>query len=137
MPLYVYRCPKCEHQFEELLKLVHSNFPVKCPECGKIAEKQLTAPAIHTDYAAYSCPITGKMIEGRRAHQENLKRHGCRVLEPGETQEASRRKASEEAAFDNNIEATVEQFVASLPTAKMEKLASEVQAGVTATVVRQ
>jgi len=81
--------------------------------------------------------VTGKWIEGRKAHEENLKRHGCRVLEPGEAESSRRRVADEDAKLEAAIESTAEQFVASLPAAKQEKLASEMQAGVTATVVRQ
>lgn len=36
------------------------------------------------DYESYNCPITGKLIEGRKAHRENLEKHGCRIFEPGE-----------------------------------------------------
>lgn len=42
------------------------------------------APMSIKDYEAYECPVTGKMIEGRAAHRENLKRTGCRIFEPGE-----------------------------------------------------
>ncbi|MGI9491584.1 MAG: hypothetical protein ACR2QF_04200 [Geminicoccaceae bacterium] len=45
------------------------------------------APAIIGDYKTYDCPITGKPVEGRLAHRENLERHGCRLYERGETQE--------------------------------------------------
>lgn len=47
----------------------------------------LAAPQISADYEMYQCPITDKPVEGRVAHRENLKQHGCRVLEPGETSE--------------------------------------------------
>lgn len=65
-----------------------------------------------SDYEAYECPVTGKMIEGKAAHQENLKRTGCRILEPGEMEQAKRngKKIREEsvdkivdAAFDNAV----------------------------------
>lgn len=58
-------------------------------------------PRISGDYEAYSCPITGKPIEGRAAHRENLKRHGCRVLEKGESREAKRRR---EESFNAGVD---------------------------------
>lgn len=65
----------------------------------------LPAPQISPDYAAYDCPVTGRMIEGRRAHRENLKQHGCRVLEPGETEQHRReRPRQKEAALNKAIE---------------------------------
>ncbi|MEC9266718.1 MAG: hypothetical protein VX464_11715 [Pseudomonadota bacterium] len=51
-----------------------------------------STPGIAGDYETYDCPITGQPIEGRAAHRENLKKHGCRLLEPGETREASRKR---------------------------------------------
>lgn len=93
-------------------------------------------PAVRGDYEGYACPITGAWIEGRKAHQENLRRHGCRVLEPGEKDEVIRRKAAGEAALDRSIEATVDEFVETLPTAKREKLIAEVEGGLDVQVIR-
>ncbi len=58
---------------------------------SKRATRASNGPAIVGDYEAYECPITGKMIEGRAAHAENLKRHDCRILEPGEKEDNARR----------------------------------------------
>ena len=56
----------------------------KVVEYIEIQRSSLKSPMIFGDYQAYECPVTGTMIEGRRAHTENLKRTGCRLLEPGE-----------------------------------------------------
>ena len=136
MPVYSYKCPSCQKAFDRFLRLVDYDMPQTC-DCGAQAVKQLCAPAVRGDYAGYSCPVTGQWIEGRRAHEENLARHGCRVLEPGETESARKRHAASEAEFDRQIEQTAEQLVAGLPSRKLEKLASEMQSGVTATVERQ
>lgn len=70
-------------------------------------------PILLRDYGAYDCPVTGKMIEGRAAHSENLKRHDCRLLEKGETREQKRRvEESFQAGLDRvltNAEATMAQ----------------------------
>ena len=136
MPVYSYKCPSCQSAFDRFRKLAEYDSPQTC-DCGTVAAKQLAAPAVRGDYAGYSCPVTGQWIEGRRAHEENLRRHGCRVLEPGETESARRNHAAAEAEFDHQIEQTAEQLVAGLPSQKLEKLASEMQSGVTATVERQ
>jgi hypothetical protein len=67
--------------------------------CGYLAEKIIVPPLVMPDLPGYDCPITGKWIEGRRAHEENLKRQGCRVYEAGETREfiKNRDKRHEEA----------------------------------------
>ena len=38
MPLYEYRCERCEEKFEELRSLSNTE-PVLCPSCGAPAEK--------------------------------------------------------------------------------------------------
>ncbi len=58
MPLYVYKCVECDHEFEKIEKL-DAPHRQKCPKCKGRAERQLTAPAIQfkgagwyvTDYA--------------------------------------------------------------------------------------
>ena len=61
MPLYEYRCLKCNSHFEKIQKF--SDKPVrKCPECGGKLEQVLSAPAVQfkgsgwyvTDYAKKS-----------------------------------------------------------------------------------
>jgi len=49
-------------------------------------------PVVVGDYGEYDCPITGEPVEGRAAHRENLKKHGCRLLEKGESREAPQRR---------------------------------------------
>ena len=136
MPTYVFKCPFCHKQLERILRLADYDKPQSC-SCGETAERQICAPAVRGDYPPYECPVTGQIIEGRRAHEENLRRHGCRVLEPGEEREAARRAAASEAEFDKTVEDTVERLVANLPEEKVRKLETEIKAGVTATVERQ
>lgn len=47
-------------------------------------EARPRGPAVFGDYAAYQSPATGKMIEGRRAHRDDLARSNCRIIEKGE-----------------------------------------------------
>lgn len=136
MPVYDYKCPACGSRFERFLRLSDYDQSQKC-QCGVTAIKQLAAPAVRGDYAGYSCPVTGAWIEGRRAHEENLRKHGCRVLEPGETERARQNAALEESRLDKAVDETADRFIAGLSSVKREQLASEVQAGATATVIRQ
>lgn len=69
------------------------------------ARGDFPTPMLASDYAGYDCPVTGKWIEGRRAHEENLKLHGCRVLEPGETRDAM---AGAERRFEETMEKTID-----------------------------
>ena len=74
-------------------------------ECGNFAQKVILRGNILPDLPGYECPITGKWIEGRRAHTENLKRHGCRVYEAGETKEFIKNKPKrDEQAVDKMLD---------------------------------
>lgn len=136
MPLYTYRCHDCKANFDRVLPLARYREGQTCPSCGAPAEKQLAAPAVRGDYQPYQCPVSGKIIEGRRAHEENLRLTGCRVLEPGEREAAARYRASEDTALDAAVDAQVEEFLATAPETARTQLLNEVAAGASAEVVR-
>ena len=136
MPTYTFRCPDCGAVFDRILRVAQYNDPQSC-SCGKQAKRIIVAPAIRTDISGYRCPVTDKWIEGRRAHAENLKRTGCRLYEPGETEALKRRKAAEEATFERELDDTADRLIAELPAVKRDRLIGEVEGGLTATVVRQ
>lgn len=135
MPIYEYKCT-CGKRFTRYLPLSDYRKPQSC-SCGQVAEKCLSAPAVRADYPGYQCPVTGDWIEGRRAHEENLKKHNCRVLEPGETEAFKRRRVSEDTALEDKIADSAAEFVETLPTAKREQLGRELEHGADITVVRQ
>ena len=136
MPLYTYQCPTCSRKREILKPLVHLDRPEKCLNCGFAMNRMLSAPLVLGDYPGYNCPITGDWIEGRKAHIENLKKHGCRVYEPGETEQAKASAAFAEKQLESSIESTVEEFIEKLPTRKREQLATELESGVDVGVIR-
>lgn len=72
------------------VKVTKDEFLASAPEIDWSAP---THTIIATDYSAYECPVTGRMIEGRAAHRENLKQHGCRLLEKGEREHNQRTRA--------------------------------------------
>lgn len=134
--MYDYKCSKCGGRESRLLPLALYNSEQRCWKCGEALEKQVAAPRVLGDYPAYNCPITGELIEGRKAHRENLARHGCRVLEPGEVDRAKRFATQREVDFEQRLDETVEKEIAALPPEKLEALACELDHGVTATVDR-
>lgn len=134
MPVYVYECP--EHgRFDRVLSLREHVTEVAC-ECGRTAPQRLTPTAVLGDYEGYRCPVTDRWIEGRKAHEENLKRTGCRVSEPGEKEEFLRRKARDEATFEASIEESVGRAVAAMPAEKQAALAKELSTGSETTIIR-
>lgn len=136
MPTYDYKCPTCARKREVFLKLDDLNSSVYCNHCGQGMNRQLSAPFVRGDTVAYDCPITGKRIEGRKAHEENLKQHGCRILEPGETEQFKRRRTEDEQKLEAAVEETADRFISQLPTEKRDRLAGEMEGGFTTEVVR-
>lgn len=135
MPLYNYDCSN-HGRFSGWAPMSESGEPAHCPSCGTPSPRGLSRPRVIGDYEGYECPVSGKWIEGRAAHEENLKRTGCRVLETGETENVSRQRAASEAALDRKVDDTVEQIYEGLSSDQKETLANEVASGVTATVTR-
>ena len=44
MPTYSYRCPDCGHEYEKLQR-ISDDTRIKCPECGVLGERLITAGA--------------------------------------------------------------------------------------------
>lgn len=45
---------------------------------------RIAVPAIRSDIAAYKSVVSNKLIDGRAAQREDLKRNGCRLADPSE-----------------------------------------------------
>jgi putative FmdB family regulatory protein len=100
IPIYTYHCPECDRTFDVVRSIKDMQQQEWC-DCGTAASKIIAPTRVQPDLSGYNCPITGKWIEGRRAHSENLKQHGCRVYEAGETRDFIKNKAKrDEAATD-------------------------------------
>lgn len=137
MPIYVYKCSNCDITAERFLKIKFMDAPQHCYECGDLLQRVIQAPMVIADAKPYICPVTNKLIEGRKAHEENLKRTGCRVLEKGESEEFRRRKQKEEENFDREIDTTVDKVLAKMPERQIETLVNEVASGIDVAVTRQ
>lgn len=135
MPLYTFLC-HCNARRQLFRHIEDRNQGIDCLMCLSPMERIIEAPAVRGDYSGYECPITGKWIEGRRAHEENLARHGMRVLEGGEREALQKQKGAEEEKLLSDVEATVESEIHSWEPRKREKLAAELEGGLDATVVR-
>jgi hypothetical protein len=141
MPRYDFEChnPDCRKVEERVLPLSQFDEPQVC-RCGHLMTKvHLRAPAGFVSQVynqPYKCPVTGKVISGKKAHEENLAQHGCRVLETGEKEANDKRRAADDAALDAAIEGTVEREIALMPTEKKERLANELASGTDASIER-
>ncbi|HUU45183.1 MAG TPA: zinc ribbon domain-containing protein [Acidobacteriota bacterium] len=43
MPIYVYHCPSCGHDFEELVPSMSAAESMTCPQCGKAGAERRQA----------------------------------------------------------------------------------------------
>lgn len=129
MPMYEYKCEGCGKVMEEAFSIRDYQREITC-DCGQPALRHITqAPAVRGDYAGYSCPITGSWIEGRAAHEANLRKHGCRILEPGETDRAAANRKADDEALDKHVESTAEAFVEKLGGEEREALGKALESG--------
>lgn len=135
MPLYQYKCPM-GHKFEAFRKIDADSSTAECP-CGREGTKQLAAPRVLGDIPGYSCPITGAWVEGRKAHRENLAKHGCRVLETGEREQAIKAAAAREAEFDARLDESLDMALAGMGSDKLATLANEAADGITVEIARK
>lgn len=129
MPLYSHRCINCYSKQAIFKKIEDRDAPRSCGICGFSMERILDAPFVAPDFAPYDCPITGKIIEGRQAHIENLKRHGCRIREAGETESFRKETAAAETAAEEAVAETAAGIVANWDSRKQEQLATELSHG--------
>lgn len=134
MPLYDIRCEN-GHISERMIPLRDFEAPIIC-SCAAPANRVISTPMISVESIYYDCPITGAPITSKRAHEDNLRRHDCRLYEPGETEGNARARAREEAEFDRKVEETVEREIAALPGDKRDQLAKELSAGIDVQVER-
>ncbi|MBZ5698083.1 MAG: zinc ribbon domain-containing protein [Acidobacteriia bacterium] len=63
MPLYEYRCLKCERHIEKIEKLGGPNLK-KCPHCGGKVESVITAPAIQFKGTGWYVTDYGRKTSG-------------------------------------------------------------------------
>jgi hypothetical protein len=75
-------------------------------EMPPAARSDFPMPMISGDYKPYECPITGRLVDGRREHRENLKKHGCRVFEAGEFEDV---KKNGKKRLEEKIDAAIDR----------------------------
>lgn len=69
MPMYEYKCPECETQFEKLQRVAERK-SAPCPECGQPGKQQLTTASfdprmgLDPDFST-AWDKWGKSMEGR------------------------------------------------------------------------
>lgn len=137
MPVYNYECAECSIMTERYLKLESYQTSQHCDKCGNVMTKILTPTRFNIDYSEYECPVTGRIIRGRKQHEENLKRTGCRLLEDGEMDAVRKDNYYADKRLEDNIEKSVEKAINGMSTKDVERLAKEVESGIDCGIIRQ
>jgi hypothetical protein len=141
VPLHDHRCTGCGE--------VHSNTSRPLAELNKTCS---TWPRVRRGYGAcvpsrsimgfvqkdicYDSPVDGRPITNKFARLDDLRRNDCVPYEPGMRQDADRARRDADAALDRAVDSSVDQFVATAPAGKVEKLAQELHAGASVEVTR-
>lgn len=129
MPTYEYSCP-AGHQFERVLPVADYRTPQTC-DCGKQGRRIISLPALTfaQPEARYDSPIDGKPITTWKKRRDDLARHGCREYDPGMRQDNDRRLVREQEKLERALDATVEEEIEKMPSAKRERLENELKHG--------
>lgn len=137
MPLHSFLCPS-GHLTDRLQSLDGLREYEPCGECEKQAQKvflKFPYATVQSDIH-YESPIDGRVINSKHAREEDLARSDCVPYEPTLRAHSDRRAAQEDAALEARMEKTVEAEIHRMPAHKRDKLAAELEGGMTAGVER-
>lgn len=137
MPLHDWRC-EGGHIFERFIERDKLDVPQFC-ECGAAATRVFLTPPmtfVQPDIH-YESPIDGRPITSMAQRRDDLARADCVPYDPELKKDQSRKLKERDEALDRAVDRTVDEEIAKMPIRKKEKLAAEMQAGLTAEVVRQ
>ena len=102
MPTYEYRCPK-GHAFEKFFQTMNDKRRVRCPTCGKSAERIISGGA-------------GLVFKGSGFYITDYKRAGEKKPDEGETKPAETKpEAKAESKSESKTEAKAESKSESKP----------------------
>ena len=84
MPIYEYRCKKCQHIFEKIQKF--SDAPVKkCPKCGGGVEQLLSPPAVQFKGSGWYVTDYARKSESGRAGSSDSGKDGAKPAEKSDS----------------------------------------------------
>lgn len=78
MPMYDFICHECKVLFEKKYSMVKAPSKSKCPECGKLSNRDYQEIAVHFKG---NCHTNSRLIEKSRTNQFELKRLGQTLVD--------------------------------------------------------
>ena len=76
MPIYIYTCPECELEIEEMRPMSQADAPMWCPACGAECGRGLTS------FAAVAGRARGEVREAATPTGTRIHRSGCPCCYP-------------------------------------------------------
>lgn len=137
MPLHDWRC-EGGHTYEQFIERDKLHVQQFC-QCGAAATRVFLTPPmtfVQPDIC-YESPIDGRAITSMAQRREDLARSDCVPYDPELKKDHVRKLKEQDEALELSVDRTVDEEIAKMPARKKEKLAAEMQAGLTAEVVRQ
>lgn len=85
----------------------------------------------------YDSPIDGSPITSMAARREDLARNNCVEYDPEMRKDYTRRIEADERRLEQSVDTLLDKEISAMPSRKREKLAAEMESGMTADIVRQ
>ena len=137
MPLHDWKCLD-GHAFERFIERDALDAPQHC-DCGSLAERvflKFPMSWVSPDIC-YDSPIDGRAITSMAQRRDDLARSDCVPYDPEMKKDHLRKLKEQDEALERSVDRTVDEEIAKMPIRKKDKLAAEMEAGLTAELVRQ
>ena len=115
MPFYDFHCDECGTTEAVFRKVDQRNIPEY--HCSKAMTRVISKATIRPDIAPFISPASGKWINSRAQRDEDLKREGCIINEPGLKSDVQRRASELQEAHAESCVAHIDQTVSALHAA--------------------
>ncbi len=137
MPLHDLKCRLCGQVEERYIALGDLNDEQRHHCSGDMERVFLKFPMawVQPD-VSYTSPVDGRPITNYYEHLEELARTDSVVYDPGIKQDQEKNERRREEALERSIEQTIEKEIATMPAVKRDRLAAELQGGLTAVPTR-
>ncbi len=127
--------------------LIHWGYTLGTPEAERAWKEKQDFDNGHRAFATpmifvsqdicYDSPIDGRAITSKAARMEDLARSNCVEYDPEMRKDADRARERSQLELEAKVDSFVDHQFETMPTAKREMLANELQSGIEADIVRK
>jgi putative FmdB family regulatory protein len=117
MPFYEYHCNECGQTFDAFRKMEQRAIPEY--HCAKEATRIISRATIRGEIEPYISPASGRLISSRYQRDEDLRREGAILNEPGLKQDIERRAVELREKTFEPIDKTIDDTVSAMHAANL------------------